>query len=185
MSSVRPGQLLLATPDLLDPNFADSVVLLLDVDADGVLGVVLNHPTPIRVDEVLQSWGEVVCTPDVLFSGGPVGADGALAVGRLSDPADLPIGWRSVFADVGIVDLDTPVELLDGGFGDVRIFAGYAGWGAGQLDDEIAEGAWYVVGAEAGDIFGAETDDLLRRVLRRQPGDLAWHSTRPSDPQLN
>lgn len=188
MSEARPGMLLVATPALVDPNFIDSVVLLLDADADGALGVVLNRPSGVPVDEVLESWGDVVADPEVLFHGGPVGTDGALAVALLRDPEDVPVGFRAVDGvdgRLGLVDLDTPVELIEGSLEGLRIFAGYAGWGADQLDGEIEEGSWYVVPAEAADAFRADTADLWRDVLRRQPGELAWHSTRPFDPELN
>ena len=177
--------LLVATPALLDPNFADTVVLLLDVDEDGALGVVLNRPTAVPVAEVLADWRDVVAEPEVLFHGGPVSTEGALAVGLLRRPDDAPVGFREVFGQLGIVDLDTPVELVDGTLEGMRIFAGYAGWGAEQLVGEIEEGSWYVVPAPPPDAFRSDTDDLWRDVLRRQPGELAWHSTRPVDPELN
>jgi putative transcriptional regulator len=179
------GMLLVATPALLDPNFADTVVLLLDVDDGGALGVVLNRPSGVPVDAVLDGWADVVAEPDVLFHGGPVGADGALAVALLRDPDDVPVGFRSVDGRLGLVDLDAPVELLEGGLAGLRIFAGYAGWGAAQLDAEIDEGSWYVVPGETWDAFRTDTTDLWREVLRRQPGEMAWHSTRPVDPELN
>jgi putative transcriptional regulator len=97
----------------------------------------------------------------------------------------VPVGFREVTGQLGLVDLDTPVELLDGSFDGMRIFAGYAGWGSGQLDDEIAEGSWYVVPSLPLDAFRDDPADLWRDVLRRQPGELAWHSTRPVDPELN
>jgi putative transcriptional regulator len=181
----RPGSLLVAAPTLIDPNFADTVVLILDTDDNGALGVVLNRPSPVPVIEVLGDWCDVVTDPDVLYQGGPVSVDGALAVGRLSDPGEEPVGWRTVFDDVGIVDLDTPVELVDGTLGGLRIFAGYAGWGSGQLENEIEEGSWYVVDSEPGDVFGPDVSELWREVLRRQPGELAWISTIPADPALN
>lgn len=195
MSEARAGMLLLATPALIDPNFADTVVLLLDVDDDGALGVVLNRPSAVRVDDVLDAWTDVVSEPDVLFHGGPVGTDGALAVALLRDADDAPVGFRPVGGEaaagqprhtkLGLVDLDTPVELIEGSLAELRIFAGYAGWGAAQLDGEIAEGSWYVVPAESVDAFRTDTAELWREVLRRQPGELAWHSTRPFDPELN
>ena len=138
--------LLVATPALLDPNFADTVVLLLDVDDNGALGVVLNRPSAVPVGDVLSDWGEVVAEPGVLFHGGPVSTEGALAVGLLRDSDDAPVGFREVFGQLGIVDLDTPVELVDGSLAGMRIFAGYAGWGAEQLVGEIEEGSWYVHG---------------------------------------
>ena len=99
----------------------------------------------------------------------------------------LEVEHEEVFAvtTFGLVDLDVPVDTLAGRLAAVRIFAGYAGWGAGQLEDEIDEGAWYVVPAEAGDLCREDAVDLAREVLRRQPGELAWHSTRPADPDLN
>ncbi|CUR59492.1 conserved hypothetical protein [metagenome] len=182
---IRPGILLVAAPTLIDPNFADTVVLILDTDTNGALGVVLNRPSPVPVIEVLGDWCDVVTDPVVLYRGGPVSTDGALAVGRLADPDEEPVGWRTVVGDLGIVDLDTPVELVDGTLGGLRIFAGYAGWGAGQLEGEIDEGSWYVVDSEPGDVFGEDVSELWRVVLRRQPGELAWISTRPADPALN
>ncbi|HEX6150040.1 YqgE/AlgH family protein [Nocardioides sp.] len=181
----QPGMLLVATPQLIDPNFADTVVLLLDVDDDGALGVVLNRPSPVSVSEVLAGWSDVVAEPEVLFQGGPVSPDGALAIGWLSDADDVPVGFREVSGPLGVVDLDTPVELIDGSLSGMRIFAGYAGWGAQQLDGEIEEGSWYVVPGTPTDVFREDPATLWRDVLRRQPGELAWHSTRPVDPELN
>jgi putative transcriptional regulator len=185
MTDARAGMLLVATPALLDPNFADTVVLLLDVDDHGALGVVLNRPSAIPVGDVLESWGDVVAEPEVLFQGGPVSTQGALAVGTLRTQDDVPVGFRPVEGRLGLVDLDTPVELLEGSLEGLRIFAGYAGWGAEQLHGEIEEGSWYVVPAEEPDVFRLDPSDLWRDVLRRQPGELAWHSTRPFDPDLN
>ena len=181
----RAGMLLVAAPELLDPNFSDTVVLLLDVDDNGALGVVLNRPTPVAVGDVLADWREVVAEPEVLFQGGPVSTEGALAVGWLRDAHDVPVGFREVHGDLGVVDLDTPVELIDGSLSGMRIFAGYAGWGAEQLNGEIDEGSWYVVPAQPPDVFREDCTDLWRDVMRRQPGELAWHSTRPLDPDLN
>jgi putative transcriptional regulator len=180
-----PGTLLVASPELIDPNFADSVVLLVDTDDGGALGVVLNRPSQIAIAEVLEPWRDAVDPPEVLFHGGPVGTDGALALARVRDPQDEPVGFRLAFDDIGLVDLDSPVELLDGSLRAMRVFAGYAGWGAGQLVAEIAEGSWYVVPSEPGDLFREDTTTLRRDVLRRQPGDRAWASTRPVDPLMN
>ncbi|MGL5808341.1 MAG: YqgE/AlgH family protein [Nocardioides sp.] len=184
-ASPRPGMLLVATPALLDPNFAGSVVLLIEADDSGALGVILNRPSMLPVGGVLESWAGQVSDPEVLFKGGPVGADGALAVGRLADPAAEPVGFKGVSPGWGLVDLDTPVDLVAGAFSGLRIFVGYAGWDAQQLRDEVSEGSWYVVPSEAPDVFGPDTATLLRDVLRRQPGPLAWWSTRPLNPDHN
>src|SRR4249919_3884155 len=98
---VRAGMLLVATPQLLDPNFADTVVLMLDVDDNGALGVVLNRPSGVPVAEVLETWGELASEPEVLFRGGPVSTEGALGVGLLSDDGDVPVGFREVDGGLG------------------------------------------------------------------------------------
>jgi putative transcriptional regulator len=183
--AVRAGMLLVATAELVDPNFVDTVVLMLDVDAGGALGVVLNRPSVVPVADVLDPWTAVASAPGVLFKGGPVSVEGALGVGLLRDAADVPVGFRAVDGRLGLVDLDTPVELVTGSLSGMRIFAGYAGWGADQLEAEIEEGSWYVVPGEAVDVFRTDPKELRRDVMRRQPGELAWHSTRPADPEQN
>jgi putative transcriptional regulator len=174
-----------ASPELLDPNFAETVVLLLDVNDEGALGVVLNRPSHVPVDQVLEPWGDVVDEPEVVYQGGPVGTDGALAVALAAEGGAGGAGFREVSGGLGLLDLDTPAELVTGTIERLRIFVGYAGWGAGQLQGEIARGDWYVVPATYDDVFGPDPTGLNRRVLRRQPGDLALHATRPADPDLN
>ena len=180
------GRLLVATAALVDPNFARSVVLLLDHDGDGSLGVVLNRPSPVPVRSVLPAWGDSAGEPAVLFEGGPVSPDAALAVACVPELGGTePLGFRRLFGAVGIVDLDTPVEVLAPAVTDLRVFAGYAGWGAGQLEGEIEEGSWVVVDSTVHDVFSATPGGLWSEVLRRQPGELAWLSTRPADPTQN
>ncbi len=160
---VSEGMLLLATPALLDPNFAEAVVLMLDVSEEGALGVVLNRPTALAVSEVLGGWAEMVVEPEVLFQGGPVETDGALAVAMLNPLVADSVGFRGVAGQLGLLDLDTPVELVSGSLDGLRIFAGYAGWGAGQLEQEIAEGHWYVVPGRPEDVFHTDASELRRR----------------------
>ncbi len=178
------GRLLVASPVLRDPNFARTVILVLDHDGDGTLGVVVNRPTAVGVGDVLPPWSGHTSTPDVVFQGGPVALDNALGLARVLGD-DEPVGWRQLYAGVGLVDLDAPPEVLIAGLDAMRIFAGYAGWSPGQLQDEIDEGAWYVVDAETGDAFSDAPADLWRSVLRRQAGNLALLATYPDDPTLN
>jgi putative transcriptional regulator len=191
MSLPLTGRLLVATPLLTDPNFARSVVLILDHDEDGTLGVVVNRPTRIDVTAVLPPWSELTSTPQVVFQGGPVALDSALGLAAVSsadggaDSDEEPLGWRRVHERIGLVDLDAPPEILAAELSAMRIFAGYAGWGPGQVEDEIAEGAWYVVDAEPADAFSESPDDLWQRVLRRQTGELAFVATFPEDPSMN
>ena len=117
-----PGRLLVATPALTDPHFARAVVLLLDHDEDGSLGVVLNRPTAVEVGSVLPDWSSSADPPEVLFEGGPVSPDAALAlalVPRLDAPD--PIGFRRLFDDTGVIDLDTPVEVIGPAMTRMRI----------------------------------------------------------------
>jgi putative transcriptional regulator len=186
------GRLLVATPALADPNFDRAVVLLLDHDEEGTLGVVLNRPTPVGVGDVLEPWATLAGAPPVVFQGGPVSLDSALALAvvpgeaRSRDGEDgEPLGWRRVHGAIGLVDLEAPPELLAAELGSLRIFAGYAGWGPGQLEDELVEGAWYVVESEPGDVSAPDPEQLWRSVLRRQRSELAMVATYPDDPSLN
>lgn len=178
------GRLLVATPGLDDPNFARSVVLVLQHDEDGALGVVVNRATTVPVGDVLPPWQVLVSEPQVLFQGGPVARDSALGLAR-AGTIDEPIGWRRLDGALGLVDLDTPTELVAEGLGDLRIFAGYAGWKSGQLEDEIDSGSWYVVEAMPGDAFVTDPTTLWRAVLRRQHGEIALVSSFPDDPTMN
>ncbi|MEV0091872.1 YqgE/AlgH family protein [Streptomyces sp. NPDC050738] len=178
------GRLLVATPALADPNFDRAVVLLLDHDGNGSLGVVLNHPTPVEVGSILEGWETLAGEPGVVFRGGPVSLDSALGVAVIPGGSG-PLGWKRVFGAIGLVDLETPPELLVAALGSLRIFAGYAGWGPGQLEGELEDGAWYVVDSEPGDISSPRPESLWRAVLRRQRSGLAMIATYPDDPSLN
>ncbi|MEN0129938.1 MAG: YqgE/AlgH family protein [Brevundimonas sp.] len=178
MESLR-GQLLVAVNQLLDPHFRRTVVLLLEHNDEGAFGVVLNRPLDVRVDDVLPGWGSVVDEPAVMFDGGPVGLDGAVGVAVGAPVLEL------MAAPFGLIDLDADPQSLVGDLTGLRIFAGHAGWGGGQLDDEIAEGSWYVLPAHPTDPFTVEPEQLWRRVLRRQGGDLAIVANFPLDARLN
>lgn len=124
-------------------------------------------------------------------SGALTNGDGAETAGApAADRAgvqsgDEPLGWRRVHGAIGLVDLEAPPELLAAVLGSLRIFAGYAGWGPGQLEDELVEGAWYVVESEPGDVSSPDPEQLWRAVLRRQRNELAMVATYPDDPSLN
>lgn len=186
----KAGRLLVATPLLGDPNFRRSVVLIVEHEVtEGTLGVVLNRPTEIPVGRVLEQWTDLATEPSVMFRGGPVQPDSALAL-ALVPGTDEPIGWRALdgvpgLARLGLLDLDTPPRLLAPAIKQLRVYAGYAGWSPGQLQAEIEEGAWLVVPGEPGDVFAAEPGELWRDVLRRQGGEAAFLATYPDDPSLN
>lgn len=188
MPEIYAGRLLVASPSLFDPNFARSVVLVLQHHADGALGVILNRPSEATVAAALPAWGGYVGQPPVLFGGGPVGVDGALCLARLQGLEEPP-GWQALglpgLPRVGLVDLDgEPAEVAER-VERLRVFAGYAGWGAGQLEGEVKAGGWFVVPGRPADAFTSHPAELWGEVLRRQGGQLAMLSTLPLDPHLN
>ena len=187
MGDMQPaaGSLLIASATLVDPNFARCVLVILESNDDGSLGVILNQPSETPVDEVLDQWRDVVNPPGVLFRGGPVELNAALAIGTVVSADDPPLGLRQVSVSLGMVDLDGSPDDLLGLLDGLRIYAGYAGWGSGQLDAELAEGSWHVVPAQAGDLFSDRPDRLWRNILRRQPPPLSMLATLPEDSSLN
>jgi putative transcriptional regulator len=179
------GRLLVASPLLREPTFHRTVILLLDHSDAGAMGLVLNRPLPVDVDAVLPAWQPHVTAPGRLFRGGPVGPDTALGVVAVPGDGAEPEGVRRLRSSIGLVDLDADPATVVGGIAGLRIFAGYAGWSAGQLEGEIGDGAWHVVAAEARDPFTDGPEQLWRSVLRRQRGDLAFLASYPDDPSLN
>ena len=177
------GRLLVATPLIADPSFERTVVLLLAHGPDGAFGVVLNRPSDTTVDEVAPDWSSVAAAPGVVFVGGPVGRDSLVALGRSDDPGPGPV--PRIVGDCAPVDLHEPPSLGGPSWHDVRLFAGSAGWTPGQLEDELAEGAWWLVDAAAGDVGTADPDALWATVLRRQRGEVAWFANHPEDPSAN
>ena len=178
------GRLLVAAPTLLDPNFDRTVVLVLEHGDEGAVGLVLNRPTETEVDEPLPAWRWKAASPPVVFVGGPVSQTAAIALGRSSTSGTVSDGFAPLFAGLGTVDVARDPDAV-GDVESVRVFAGYSGWGAGQLEDEIDEGAWIVVDADPTDALSDDPDDLWRRVLRRQGGTTAWLSNCPPDPTMN
>lgn len=178
------GRLLVSTPGLRDPNFDRTVVLVLEHDADGALGLVLNRPSATPVGDVLPTWQDIASDPPVVFAGGPVDGSAAICLGS-TRPGTAADAVRPISPTVGVVDLDSDPSLLSTDVAYVRVFAGYAGWTAGQLDEEISVGGWFVVDALPGDAFTAAPGGLWRTVLRRQGGKLAMFATYPGDPSHN
>lgn len=176
------GRLLVATPLIADPNFERTVILLLAHGEEGAFGVVLNRPSDTMVDEIVPDWAPHAAPPGVMFLGGPVGRNAVVALGTLpGEPSDR---WQQIMEGVGTVDLNQAPEIWKE-LGSVRLFAGSAGWASGQLDDELAEGAWWLIDAVADDIFSSDPGGSWARALRRQPGTLAWFASHPRDPSLN
>ena len=178
------GRLLISTPGLRDPNFDRTVVLVLEHDGDGALGLVLNRPSGTPVGAVLPAWSDITTEPSVVFVGGPVDASAAICLGSCRPGATSP-AIQPISPTLGVIDLDTEPGLLTHQVAYVRVFAGYAGWGGGQLDDEVEAGGWFVTDALPADPFTPVPLLLWRNVLRRQAGKLALFSTYPEDTSHN
>ena len=176
MTTSTAGRLLVASPDLADPNFHRAVVLMVAHDDGGALGVVLNRPSAIPVDDGLPGWSEVASPPACVYLGGPVEPTAALGLGEgQGEPSDMIVG------SLGAIDLSGRPEE----YRSVRVFAGYAGWGPLQLDREVDRGDWFVLDALVEDVTTSAPDRLWREVLRRQRSRVAMFATTPDDPSLN
>jgi putative transcriptional regulator len=179
------GKLLVASPALEDLNFRRTVVYVCTHDERGAMGLVLNRPVVgVEVVEHLPEWAALAAEPGLVFSGGPVQPDGALAMGRGLD-GTVGAGWTGLTGELGLVDLRLSPKEVEGGVGAVRVFAGYSGWSAGQLEGEMEEEGWFAVGAEAGDVFTADPLRLWHDVLWRQGGRLAMFALVPENPRAN
>jgi putative transcriptional regulator len=179
------GRLLVATPQLKDPNFERTVVLLVAHEEGGALGVVLNRATEVAVADVLEGWGGLATDPAVVFEGGPVQPEAAICLARTRVGVSRLAGFNRVSGAVGTVDLSGDPARLTSAVLAVRVFAGYAGWGPGQLEAEIAGGSWFVFDALPGDAFVPRPDDLWPMVLKRQGGLMAAVAIYPADPTMN
>lgn len=183
MDSLR-GKLLIASPRILDPNFSRTVVLMADHGAEGALGLVLNRPTEARVGEVVDQLAWLAGEDDEpIWLGGPVASDGVIVVAEFDDPARAAM---VIDGDLGLV----PAEVGDHdefavGLRRTRVFAGHAGWEAGQLEAEMEEDSWIVETALPEDVFTADAEGLWGAVLRRKGREYALLATMPADPSLN
>jgi putative transcriptional regulator len=189
MAGSLKGKLLVASPALTEPTFARTVISLLEHSDDGALGVVINRPGDASLLDVVPPVAELASRPAVLFAGGPVEPQAAIALGVVV--VDGPVAavaaqaWRPVVHPVVTVDLDVDPVVLASSLRELRVFAGYAGWSAGQLESEIAQGAWYVVESLPLDAFDRSPDRLWSSVLRRQAWPLSAVATFPADPTMN
>jgi putative transcriptional regulator len=169
------GNLLIASPSMVD-WFRRAVVLVVEHNEQGAFGLVLNRPSEATVGEAVPELAEAIGPEHVIHVGGPVSPNAVTAVGDHGDPSEAS---KLLIGTVGMVDLDgLPDELTR-----LRVFAGYAGWGPGQLDDEVEQEAWIVEPAHPDDPFSQ--GDLWSQVLRRKGGQYALLARMPSDPSMN
>ncbi|MDV2477876.1 YqgE/AlgH family protein [Rhodococcus zopfii] len=185
--NVRAGSLLVSATDLAEPTFRRTVVYIVEHNDSGSFGVVLNRLSDTAVGAVLPAWAPVSAEPKALFVGGPVRRDSALCLGTLRpgvSAAGVP-GLRRIDGRVVMIDLDSDPHVVGPLVEGVRIFAGYAGWSAGQLDGELKNRDWMVLSALPQDLLAPAGPDLWARVLRRQPLPLALLATHPIEVERN
>lgn len=183
------GALVVAGPSLEDPNFHRTVVLLLAHNlTDGALGVVLNRTNDVPVDELLPAWSDLAAVPGTVFVGGPVARDSVICLARLRrNDGPVPDACSPVPGIDGLATLDlnrAPADV-DDRVEVVRLFSGYAGWSAGQLEDEVERGGWLILPGSLADAFTAAPGDLWRSVLLRSGGRIAMYANAPPKLSMN
>jgi putative transcriptional regulator len=183
---VEGGSLLAAWPDLLDPNFMHSVVLVCQHSDEGAYGLVTNRPTQFKLGELLPEHELLGTSEFPVHLGGPVEhttmqflhvAPGEIPGGICLD-GELWLGG----------DLDAMAQFVtehEDAQSSVRVFLGYSGWGAGQLDVELGSGSWIPAPPDLDAVFGPEGEETWRRVVRsvgalgheleNQPPDASWN----------
>jgi putative transcriptional regulator len=175
------GKLLIASPALGDPNFARTVVLITEHNDDGAMGIVLNRPADTEVVAVLPELAGIA-VEEPIFVGGPVQPDALVVLGEFSDPEKA--AWI-VVADVGLVSASTDLDELPEAVRRGRVYAGFSGWGPGQLESELEEDAWIIEPPIPPELFPDDPSTLWSDVLERKGGQYALVARMPEDPSLN
>lgn len=183
MAESLRGKLIIAGPTLLDPNFARTVVLIAEHTQEGAMGLVLNRPAETLVDEAVPDLGWMATDDERVWVGGPVAETAVIVLAEWARPE---LAGALVEADLGFVgaEADGP-DQLDGAIRRARVFAGHAGWGPGQLEEELAGESWIVEPPRREEIFTADPDALWSAVLRRKGSRFAVLATMPPDPSVN
>jgi len=180
MESLR-GKLLISSGGLYDPNFRHTVVLVGEHNAEGALGVVLNRALDVTVDQAVPPLADLVPPDEPLFEGGPVRRTSPVLLAELEDADEADI---AVFGSVGFLVGDVPADI-GSSIVRARVFAGYSGWGPGQLEAEMDEDSWIVEPALEDDVFTDAPDLLWSRVLERKGPEYRQLSRMPFDPSMN
>jgi putative transcriptional regulator len=177
------AKLLVAAPDLQDPNFQRTVVLVADHSPEGAMGVVLNRPTGTSVGEASPQLSKMVDEDELVHVGGPVQPNGVVVLAEFDEP---DLAASIVFGDVGFVAAGCDLGDVGGSVRRARVFAGHAGWGPGQLDAELEDDGWIVVrDPEPDEIFTEDPEGLWAAVLERKGGRYVLVARMPEDPSVN
>jgi putative transcriptional regulator len=181
MDSLR-GKLLIAAPGLEDPNFRRAVVLVAEHTDEGAMGLVLNRPSGAVVGEAVPELDPLVSDDDEVFVGGPVQSESIVVLAEVEDPDAAAL---VILHDIGFMPADSDLEDFAAMARRARVFAGYAGWGPGQLEEELEREDWILEEAERDEVFTPDPDALWRDVLERKGGQYALVARMPEDPSLN
>lgn len=181
MESLK-GKLLLASPTLSDPNFARTVVLVAEHNEDGAMGLVLNRPATTTVAESAPELEELVDAEEPIYIGGPVQPSAVIVLASFEQPdvAGLLVGDH-----VGFLSAEEDFATSRDATRELRVFAGHAGWGPGQLDEELEREDWIVEPPADGELFSADAEELWSEVLTRKGGAFALVARMPLDPSVN
>jgi putative transcriptional regulator len=174
------GKLIVSSPSLVDPNFRKTVVLIAHHDEEGALGLVLSRPSDVAAADAVPVLGGLPGAEDPVFVGGPVQPDAFMVLAQFDD---VDQAAAPIMDGIGFMPADA--EPADLAIKRLRLFAGYSGWGGGQLEVELAEESWIVVDAEAEDAFADDPDELWRTVLQRKGSAFSLMENMPFDPGLN
>jgi putative transcriptional regulator len=175
VSETLRGHLLIAAPSLFD-YFRRTVVLVIEHTHEGAMGVVLNRESETRVADAVPQLAGLADEGDLVRIGGPVAPQSVVALGEFGDVSE---AGMAVVGQLGTLDPESANESL----GRMRVYAGYAGWSAGQLDGELEQDAWLVAPAHEDDPFSEE--DMWPRALERRGGEYRLLATMPPDPSQN
>ena len=181
MDSLK-GQLLLASPSLFDPNFRRTVVLVTEHNDEGAAGLVLNRRSETPVADALPDLTPLVEEEEVVYVGGPVQQEAVLCLAEFDDPDDAAM---LVIDHVGFIPGNGDFVLLAGGTRRARVFAGYAGWGPGQLEAELEASSWIIEDSERFDLFADPDLDLWGSILKAKGGVYRMIALMPDDPSAN
>ena len=174
------GKLLVSSPSLVDPNFRKTVVLVAHHDEDGAMGLVLSHPSDVAAADAVPALELLPGAQDPVFVGGPVQPEAFMVLAEFDDVTEAA---APIMGGLGFMPAEAEPDELS--IRRMRLFAGYSGWGIGQLEAELAESSWIVVDAEADDAFANDPDELWRTVLHRKGGSFELMENMPFDPGLN
>ena len=175
------GQLLISSANLFDPNFRRTVVLIGHHDDDGAIGVVLNQPLGVTVREAVPPLGGLVTPEEQLFDGGPVEPASVVVLADFLEPSRAQV---IALGSIGFLPPDADGAISEA-ISRARVYAGYAGWGPGQLEAELEEDSWVVAPAFADDVFHADPVRLWDDVLRRLGPRYDMLRLMPRDPSMN